>query len=129
MHWNDFHNLHLRVEFTNSYHDHMNSTSHFRAHFSGSILIVYINRIFFYTFQQKKVPPRGIYSCKVELTFSSHPKKLYRAARLTLATFQPPDDLFINQTVFLATPLSIAAFLVASATASFTRLSNAAGRI
>ena len=36
----EFHNVLSGVEFTNSYQDNVNSTSHFDAHFSGFWLII-----------------------------------------------------------------------------------------
>lgn len=40
MQLDEFHIFSPGVEFTNSYQDHVNSTSHFDAHFSGFCFII-----------------------------------------------------------------------------------------
>ena len=70
----EFHIFTPEVEFTNSYQDHVNSTSHFCAHFSGYIYNYkgYHTKIHdfylkLYAFQNKILPPSGICSNRVEV--------------------------------------------------------------
>ena len=60
--------LHLsRVEFTNSYQEHVNLTLHYHVQISSLMVIIRVFADFFHAFWINKIPPCGIYSYKVEL--------------------------------------------------------------
>lgn len=57
MQQDDFHNLTPGVEFTNSYQDHVNSTSDYHAHFSGFYCIISLKSRKCPYFQRKNLHP------------------------------------------------------------------------